>query len=269
MQELTPEGRRRVAQVAQQHSVSTDAALTVLRALLAGHGTAAQFNHPDLGGMGQWTQGGMTMVGTLFDEGLKARVDALCTTLAALLRDQPEAVVASSSQSQHQASGPEASRFVAGSTGPWWPSELGQPSAAGSQNELGYAVFPAAQRLAIETNGRVTLYDTGDHQISGIAQQQSADQSLTFTSQHGLVRLEDLRVVGAGDRSSGPDPRMQSPVSPPPSEASGPVSSPSHPPQVSPETVLATLERLAELHQKGVLTDAEFAAKKAELLARI
>jgi hypothetical protein len=32
---------------------------------------------------------------------------------------------------------------------------------------------------------------------------------------------------------------------------------------------LATLERLAELHQKGVLTDAEFAAKKAELLARI
>jgi hypothetical protein len=32
---------------------------------------------------------------------------------------------------------------------------------------------------------------------------------------------------------------------------------------------LATLERLAELHQKGVLTDAGFAAKKAELLARI
>jgi Short C-terminal domain len=62
---------------------------------------------------------------------------------------------------------------------------------------------------------------------------------------------------------------MQSPVSPPPFEASCPVSSPPHPLQVSPDTVLATLERLAELHQKGVLTDAEFAAKKAELLARI
>ncbi len=269
MQELTPEGRRRVAQVARQHSVSTDAALTVLRALVAGHGTAAQFNHPDLGGMGQWTQGGMTMVGNLFDEGLKARVDALCTTLAALLRDQPEAVVASSSQSWDQASSPEASGFVAGSTEPWWPSEFGQPSAAGSQNELRYAVFPAAQRLAIETSGRVTLYDTGDHRISGIAQQQSADQSLTFTSQHGLVRLEDLRVVGAGNRSLGPDPRMRSLVSPPPAEASGPVNSLVHPPQASPETVLATLERLAELHQKGILTNAEFAAKKAELLARI
>jgi hypothetical protein len=32
---------------------------------------------------------------------------------------------------------------------------------------------------------------------------------------------------------------------------------------------LATLERLAEPHQKGVLTDADYATKKAELLARI
>jgi hypothetical protein len=29
------------------------------------------------------------------------------------------------------------------------------------------------------------------------------------------------------------------------------------------------LERLAELHKNGVLTDEEFASKKAELLARI
>ncbi|GEO18224.1 hypothetical protein MAE02_59200 [Microvirga aerophila] len=35
------------------------------------------------------------------------------------------------------------------------------------------------------------------------------------------------------------------------------------------EDVLATLERLAELHEKGVLTDKEFLAKKAELLTRI
>ena len=33
--------------------------------------------------------------------------------------------------------------------------------------------------------------------------------------------------------------------------------------------IFATLERLAELHKNGVLTDEEFAAKKAELLARI
>jgi hypothetical protein len=39
--------------------------------------------------------------------------------------------------------------------------------------------------------------------------------------------------------------------------------------QVSSGDIFATLERLAELHKNGVLTDEEFAAKKAELLARI
>lgn len=36
-----------------------------------------------------------------------------------------------------------------------------------------------------------------------------------------------------------------------------------------PADLLATLERLGELHAKGVLTDEEFGAKKAELLARL
>jgi hypothetical protein len=39
--------------------------------------------------------------------------------------------------------------------------------------------------------------------------------------------------------------------------------------QVSSQEIFATLERLAGLHKNGVLTDEEFAAKKAELLARI
>ena len=77
MHELTPEGQQIVTDAAQRHRVSVDAVLTLLRALVVGHGTMAQFNHPELGGMGQWTQGGMTMVGSLFDHGLKARVDAL------------------------------------------------------------------------------------------------------------------------------------------------------------------------------------------------
>jgi hypothetical protein len=33
--------------------------------------------------------------------------------------------------------------------------------------------------------------------------------------------------------------------------------------------VLATLDRLGDLHRRGVLTDEEFAAKKAELLSRL
>jgi hypothetical protein len=86
MQDLTPEGQRIVQSAAERHGVSADAALTLLRALVAGQGAMAQFSHPELGGMGQWSQGGMTMVGDMFNQGLRARVDALCNELASLLR---------------------------------------------------------------------------------------------------------------------------------------------------------------------------------------
>src|SRR5690242_11064889 len=102
--ELTPEGRRLVDEVAQRHCVSSDAVLTLLTALAAGHGTAAQFSHPELGGMGQWSQGGMLMIGDMFNNALKSKVDGLCTELAAVVRGQGWAVQGSS-QSQSQSSG--------------------------------------------------------------------------------------------------------------------------------------------------------------------
>ena len=273
MHEFTPEGQRIIAEIAQRHGVSADAVLTLLRALVVGHGTMAQFNHPELGGMGQWTQGGMTMVGNMFDHGFKARVDALCTELAALLRDRPFIMTAAGSQTSHWSSAPGVSLFDAGAglpAGMWWPSELGEPSSAGSQNDLRYAIFPAVRRLATEVSGQIALYDTGDHLISGVSQQQGADQTLTFVSQHGLVRLRDLPVVDAGRRSSTPDMPLKAAASgPEPFASVAPGVASPKPPQGSSEDVFARLERLAGLHKKGVLTDEEFAAKKAELLDRI
>jgi len=78
---------------------------------------------------------------------------------------------------------------------PWWPSELGQPSSAGSQNAMRYAVFPDKRRLLIEHDGALTTYDTGDHQIGGVSQSDSHGQTLAFTSQDGPVRLETLKQV--------------------------------------------------------------------------
>ena len=57
----------------------------MLLAVHAGGGTMAQFSIPELGGSGQWMRGGMTMVGNMFDNALKARVDALCSELAQLI----------------------------------------------------------------------------------------------------------------------------------------------------------------------------------------
>src|SRR6202030_3585810 len=73
-----------IARVAIRHSVSADAVRTILRALRSGGGTMAQFSHSDFGGMSQWSPG-MTMVGDMFNTQLKAKLDALCSDIAAHL----------------------------------------------------------------------------------------------------------------------------------------------------------------------------------------
>src|SRR5919108_6328202 len=85
MPQLTSEGQQHVTELAQRYGVSPEAVLTLLQALVHGHGTMAQFDHPELGGRGQWMPGGMVMVGDMFNQALRATVDGLCTALAALL----------------------------------------------------------------------------------------------------------------------------------------------------------------------------------------
>ena len=284
MQQLTAEGRRIVDDLAQRHGVSPDAVLTLLMALAAGYGTQAQFNHPDLGGMGQWSQGGMIMIGDMFNNSLKYKVDALCQELSSLLQNTELLARPAQSQSQSQGGGASGvSLFVPGSmsSGNWWPSELGVPGSTGAQNHLRYAFFPSSRRLAIDLGGTITVYDTGNHQISGFSQQQSGDQSLTFTSQYGLVRVADLPVVQPADDSA-PAPAPAAPASheaAPPAPAPTPAPSapaPQQPspmaadsPSVSSDDVFAKLERLAGLREKNIITEQEFEAKKAELLSRL
>ena len=115
------------------------------------------------------------------------------------------------------------------------------------------------------------MFDTGEHRLSGFSQQQSGDQSLTFTSQFGLVRVADLPLVSPqGDQPQNPSPS----VSATPSQMPGPAPSaevaaatPDVP--LPTDDILKTIERLAELRQKDILTEEEFTAKKAELLSRI
>ena len=85
-----------------------------------------------------------------------------------------------------------------GSSGerPWWPLKLGTPEAAGGQGDVRYAYFRDERRLAVDRGGRVTVYDTADHDIRGVAQQQGAGRSdLVFTSQRGTVVIDDLKVL--------------------------------------------------------------------------
>ena len=163
-----------------------------------------------------------------------------------------------------------------GSARRWWPEDLGSPASAGAQNNLRYAFFPGRRRLAIEQEGRVRLYDTGAHMLSGFSQQQGGDQSLTFTSQLGLVRVADLQPVHSGEDqplSSSPEPSSaaQPPRPAKTVSAAAPVatSGAAYAASPAPEEILKTIERLAELRRKDILTEEEFSAKKTELLARL
>jgi hypothetical protein len=269
MPNLTPEGLSAVSDIAARQGFSVEAASSLLDALIYGGGTQAQFNHYEFGGMGQWSRGGMIMIGDMFNQGLKFRVDTLCNDLSNLLAWQP--IV----QAPAQATQPQVGEtgIIAGQGSTWWPAGLGRPSSSGAQNEMRYAFFPDSRRLAILQGGRVQVYDSGDHLFQGVSQQQGGGQSLTFTSQYGTVQASDLpRVPDAPIEAAPSTPTY----SPPPRDAPLPAQTwaaeppaPARGAGIGAEEILKTIKSLAALRQEGILTDEEFAAKKAELLGRI
>lgn len=86
MRESAAKDREVLAGLGRKHGFSGDAAGTVLRALIKGSGRMAQFDHPELGGMGQWSAGGMTQIGAMSDRALKARAAALYDEFAGHLK---------------------------------------------------------------------------------------------------------------------------------------------------------------------------------------
>ncbi|MDX2287324.1 MAG: SHOCT domain-containing protein [Hyphomicrobiaceae bacterium] len=296
MAQLSDQGLRIVADVAARHGFSQDAVTTLLLALAAGNGTQAQFSHPEAGGMGQWSQGGMIMIGDMFNNMLKGRVDSVLSELSGHLRDTGVFAASGSFQSQSQSgggqshwgggqsqssgspgnwqsSGSPSSLFVPGSTAPsaWWPADLGQPASVGAQNDLRYAYFPGSRRLAIDVAGQVTVYDSGDHAIGGFSQQQGGGKSLTFTSQYGIVRVADLPVVSptGSPPTPAPTPGWSPPAWAAEAAAPAPMTARAAPSADATGDIISLIERLAGLHDKGMLTKEEFESKKAELLARI
>ena len=149
------------------------------------------------------------------------------------------------------------------------------PNSTGAQNNVRYAYFAQARRLAIEVNGHVTVYDTLDHHISGFSQQQSGGSSLSFSSQHGLVNVSQLPVI-TPDGDSQPAPVSESP-SAPLTSARDPEAAPVSPvvpadstsPLIQDVDIFAAIEKLGELKERGLLTEEEFTNKKADLLGRL
>ena len=278
MARWTEQGEKLVNDVANRYGASIDAVSMMLDSVLRGNGTMAQFNIYELGGSGQWMRGGMTMVGDMFNYQLKSKVDGICGDLSSAIVDQNMQVVPPP---------PAGSR----NSSQWWPSDLGSPNSSGSQNQYRYAYFAGTRRLAITDGQSVTVYNTLDHNIGGVSQQQGGVAGVGFTSQYGNVDLRTLPLVsgvavGVPVHASIP---IQAPiqVSPPASApmppqmqtmATQPITTDSLIAEVpmpigqnamSGDDLFSMIERLAKLRDAGALTEDEFVAKKTELLARL
>ena len=105
MTQLSPKGLRAVEEIAHRTGFIHDAVTSMLFSMVSGRGGMAQFSHPEFGGSGQWMAGGAIMISDMFNNALKARVDALCNELSALIRSEPDFAAADSFQSQIRARG--------------------------------------------------------------------------------------------------------------------------------------------------------------------
>lgn len=267
MQNLTPNGINLVNDISSRYNLSHDAVIAMMIAVNNGGGSMAQFNCPELGGSGQWMQGGMTMVGDMFNNGLKSTVDSLCSELSnALAVTEVFPPIPQGAPGSNQ----------------WWPIELGTPFSSGAQNNTRYAIFP--QRLAIDVSGQVTVYDTLDNNIGGVSQQQGGDNSLTFSSQYGTIAVSSLPIVSSSELGSGPEideshqTNFLQPAPPvevaeilPDNEALDAFTAtpPSTHSKTSANSIIELIDQLAHLHAAGTLTDDEFSSKKSELLSRL
>ena len=224
VEQITQQGLQVAEDIGRRHGFSAAAVAQLMQTIQRSGGGMAQFNHPEFGGSGQWMAGGMVMIGEMFNNALKARVDGLCQEVAAVLRSQPMAAAALSPSMQQQSGGgwqqqrgvppapaatvaPVAVAGMTPAAGPlfapdprdhWWPAELGSPSASGEQNSMRYAVFPAAGRLAVDVNGQVSVYDTGRQQIGGLSQQQGG--AVVVSTAQGGVSLSSFSAVGTGSQ---------------------------------------------------------------------
>src|SRR4051812_26384124 len=162
-----------INEIAQRHGFSPSAAEAALSSLSRSGGGIAQFGHPELGGMGQWMPG-MLMIGDMFNNPLKARVDGLFAELSRRYPELSAAAAGPPAADSHAvmhapppgSGDPSAARaapvlgtmpassfsysFGQSPITSWYPADLGLPSSSGSQNNFRWAFFPVTRRLAVQ-----------------------------------------------------------------------------------------------------------------------
>ena len=230
--------------------------------------------------MGQWSQGGMIMVGDMFNNALKYRVDSCATSWRAVR--EPEPAVAPRRIPVAEPGRPRLSCRAAAASGVSFRVVAGlgsaSPSSTGAQNDIRYACFPPPPAGDPARRRRLASTTPQDHQISGFSQQQGRRRVADL---HEPARAGPRRrpaVIGDGSHAPVRTQGQTAQVKPLPNASPStdrapaplaPATATATSPATSVEDTFANIERLADLRDKRVITDQEFEAKKAELLTRL
>ncbi len=167
-----------IAQIAQTHQLSEEVVTHLFNQLALGNGRQAQFNHPALGGMGQW-QNGMLMISDFSNHALKAKLTGVFADLVQLYTREggPSSLEAK----------PET-------------DSLGKPSMVATQNYLTVNYYQDKSLLVITDNQRKTAitYSVAPHRLTGISQQNQNNSlyGISFvTAQGQTLTVNDFKQV--------------------------------------------------------------------------
>lgn len=168
----------KIHDIAAKYQITEATVRTLLEGLQTTNGFQVQFNSAELGGMGQW-QSGMVMIGDMFNDGLKAKVAALCAELASFVRE-------------HQATQPEESEKKDATVAA--PIKTIPATFSGSQNGTKYAYYAPQNVLQLEEDGTVSRYSTEGLTLWGVQQSQDGTgKKLKFTHAGGTITVDDLK----------------------------------------------------------------------------
>ena len=180
------------AVLAEAFDVSEDTVAILAETILRGRGEQARFNIPELGGQGIWKLGQDAVIGNGFNEELNHQATELCNAIQEALMSE-----ANRSTLEFQRV-TDTHDMMPASIEPanWWPDEFGEADAYGDTDTLRYAYFAAHDRLLVQTNQRLRVFDTTGFQVRSIASVGGSDfMNATVKTDVGEFALSKLNEI--------------------------------------------------------------------------
>jgi hypothetical protein len=135
----------------------------------------------------------MLMIHAGADRQLRTRVEGLLDEVAAVVRGSETAAPAALQRDPGSPAAASRVDLPAGES--WWPASYGHPTAHGCQSGIRYALFPGRHCVLVQIGSRIDCYDTADHQVHGVGQQQGHSSRLVLSTATGEVPLDRLECI--------------------------------------------------------------------------